>query len=157
VSEERNIGQILAWLPPRLSPYSPNPARHRVPHIQPPQNEVLHCLLIHSSHYLAPSSPGPGLAAAAVVVVAEAVAAAELVSHSAAAEQAWDSAAVLTSVFVAAVEVVSDLDAVPAPAGQLSGHLLDWPESLGFALLPGQLGVVEHFLRMALGLLDLAL
>ena len=58
VSEERNIGQILAWwiknsisrivvdcvryytwLPPRLSPYSPNPARHRAPHIQPLQIE----------------------------------------------------------------------------------------------------------------------
>ena len=82
------------------------------------------------------------------------VAAAERVSHSAAAEQAWRSAAVLLAAFVAAVEVVSDLDAVPASAGQLSGHLLDWPGSL--VLLPGQLGVAEHFLRMALGLPDLA-
>ena len=112
--------------------------------------------MIHSSYYFAPSSPGLGLAAAVVVVVAaEAVAAAERVSHSAAAEQAWRSAAVLLAAFVAAVEVVSDLDAVPASAGQLSGHLLDWPESL--ALLPDQLGVAEHFLRMALGLPDLAL
>ena len=102
---------------------------------------------------MAPSSPGPGLAAVVVVVVvAEAVAAAERVSHSAAAEQAWRSAAVLLAAFVAAVGVVSDLDAVPAPAGQLSGHL---PESL--ALLPGQLGIAEHSLRMALGLPDLAL
>ena len=110
---------------------------------------------------MAPSSLGPGLAAAVVVVVvvaaAEAVAAAERVSHSAAAEQAWRSAAVLLAAFVAAVGVVSDLVAVPAPAGQLFGHLLDWPESLGFALLPGQLGVAEHSLRMALGLPDLAL
>ena len=105
---------------------------------------------------MAPSSPGPELAAA-VVVVAEAVAAAERVSHSAAAEQAWRSAAVLLAAFVAAVEVVSDLDAAPAPAGQLSGHLFDWPESLVFALLSGQLGFAEHSLRMALGLLDLAL
>ena len=102
---------------------------------------------------MAPSSLGPGLAAVVVVVVvAEAVAAAERVSHSAAAEQAWRSAAVLLAAFVAAVGVVSDLDAVPAPAGQLSGHL---PESL--ALLPGQLGIAEHSLRMALGLPDLAL
>ena len=99
---------------------------------------------------MAPSSPGPGLAAAVVAV--EAVAAVEQVSHSAAAEQAWRSAAVLLAAFVAAVGVVSDLDAVPAPAGQLSGHL---PESL--ALLPGQLGIAEHSLRMALGLPDLAL
>ena len=109
---------------------------------------------------MAPSSPGPGLAAAAVVVVggvvaAEAVGAAERVSYSAAAEQAWRSAAALTSVFVAAVGVVSDLVAAPASAGELFGHLLDWPESL--ALLPDQLGVAEHSLRMALELLDLAL
>ena len=75
--------------------------------------------MIHSSYYFAPSSPGLGLAAAVVVVVAaEAVAAAERVSHSAAAEQAWRSAAVLLAAFVAAVGVVSDLDAAPAPAGQ---------------------------------------
>ena len=72
-------------------------------------------------------------------------AAAERVSHSA--------AGVLLAAFVAAVEVVSE----SAPAGQLFGHLLDWPESLGFVLLPGQLGVAEHSLRMALELLDLAL
>ena len=104
---------------------------------------------------MAPSSPGLGLAAAVVAVAAAeavAVAGAEQFSHSAAAEQAWDSAAVLLAAFVAAVGVVSDLDAVPAPAGQLSGHL---PESL--ALLPGQLGIAEHSLRMALGLPDLAL
>ena len=105
---------------------------------------------------MAPSSPGPGLAAAVVAV--EAVAAVEQVSHSAAAEQAWRSAAVLLAAFVAAAaEVVSDLVAVPASAGQLSGHLFDWPESLVFALLSGQLGFAEHSLRMALGLLDLAL
>ena len=103
---------------------------------------------------MAPSSPGPGLAAAVVAV--EAVAAVEQVSHSAATEQAWRSAAVLLAAFVAAVGVVSDLDAAPAPVEQLSGHLLDWPESLGLALLPGQLGVAEHSLRMALGLPDLA-
>ena len=106
---------------------------------------------------MAPSSPGPGLAAAVVVVVAEAAAAAERVSHSAAAEQAWRSAAVLLAAFVAAVGVVSDLDAVSASAGQLFGHLPDWPEGLGFALLPDQLGVAEHSLRMALGVPDLAL